>query len=147
MVFQSFNAPPEARDHMATKFWRFAYEEASLEQIIRSNTLPFPDFARYPYAKNNSPEKVRTELRAGHFVFLANFDDTRLAGKISAVGRVENVSEDSVTITWRRLARHKTVTPNPQGGLAQWKKEGVFRFADGPAKRYDLAAVVQKHFA
>ena len=131
---------------MATKFWRFAYEEAALEQIIRSNALPFPDFARYPYAKNNSPEKVRTGLRAGHFVFLANFDDTRLTGKIAAVGRVENVSPDSITITWRRLARDKTVEPNPQGGLAQWKMEGVFRFADGPAKRYDLAAVVQKLF-
>ena len=84
---------------MPTKFWRFAQEEASLEQIIRSNALAFPDFARYPYAKNNSQEKVWTELRAGHFVFLANFDDTRLTGKIAVVGRVENVSPDSVTVT------------------------------------------------
>ena len=131
---------------MPTKFWRSAYEEASLEQIIRSNALPFPDFARYPYAKNNNPEKLRTELRAGHFVFLANFDDTRLTGKIAAVGRVEKVSPDSIAVTWRRLSRDKTVAPNPQGGLSQWRKEGVFRFADGPAKRYDLAAVARKFF-
>lgn len=132
---------------MATKFWRFAYEDALLEQIIQSNVLPFPDFTRYPHAKNNNPEKIRSELRAGHFVFLANFDETRLTGKITAIGRVENVSPDSVTVSWWRLAREKTVAPNPQGGVAQWKKEGVFRFADGPAKRYGLAAVAQKYFA
>jgi hypothetical protein len=131
---------------MATKFWRFAYEEASLEEIVRSNALPFPDFARYPYAKNNSAAKVRGDLRAGNFVLLANFDHTRSTGKITAVGRVENILPDSVHMTWRKLSRDKTVEPNPQGGIAQWQKEAVFRFDAGPAKRHDLAAIIRKLF-
>lgn len=131
---------------MATQFWRFAYDEAALEQIIRSRTLPFPDFAQYPHAKNNSVAKVREDLRPGHLVFLANFDNTRLTGKIVAVGRVEDILTDSVEVTWKKLAPGQTVNPNPQGGVAQWRKEGAFRFAAEPAKRYKLATVAKKLF-
>lgn len=131
---------------MATRFWRFAYDEGALEQIIGSSTLPFPDFARYPHAKNNSVAKVRGDLRTGHLVFLANFDDTSLTGRIAAVGRVENILPDSVEVTWKKVAPSRTVSPNPQGGVSQWQKEAVFKFAAEPAKRYGLAAVAQKLF-
>ena len=65
---------------MKKYFWRFAYDEARLGEILSSEDLVFPDLSRWPNASNKDKNKIIEKLRVGDYVLLANYDDPARAG-------------------------------------------------------------------
>ena len=111
-----------------TKFWRFAYEEDQLEQILRSHTVFYPSFQDWPKAKNNSKEKIEGDLDVGDFILLANFDRTSGIGTVRGVGKITSLSSEGIQGEWRKAIPRWSLTPEVSGGVQQWLKEGVFNF-------------------
>lgn len=131
---------------MRTKFWRFAYKEEALNDILASSSLAFPDLSRWPQAKNYSEEAITADLRVGHFVLLANFNSTAETGTVRGVGRIESIEDSIPKVQWKRPVPSWILQPDRRGGVPQWKKEGVFCFDVNPAKRYKLDALTKKLF-
>lgn len=131
---------------MRTKFWRVAYEESRLDEILASETLPFPDFSRWPQARNSSIEKVICDIRTGHFLLLANFDRTSRDGTVRGVGSVLGREGNGLEVRWKKPIPTWMLTPNDQGGVTQWINEPIFCFDASPAKRYQLQARCAKMF-
>jgi hypothetical protein len=131
---------------MRTTFWRFAYDEEQLREILNSDELVFPDLSRWPLAKNNSREKVVSALREGHFVLLANFNLSNEIGTVKGVGRIMGIEAGTVEMNWMRPIPSWSLTPNAQGGVQEWRNEGVFCFDVEPARRYKLQALTSKLF-
>ncbi|MCE9781703.1 hypothetical protein [Shewanella algae] len=132
---------------MRTSFWRFAYDEDQLHGLLETSTLEFPDLSRWPLAKNNTKEKIISDLREGHFILLANFNLTNKIGTVKGVGKIICIEDGVVEVEWKRPIPSWTLTPNEQGGVQQWKNEGVFCFDVNPTKRYKLPALTSKLFA
>lgn len=132
---------------MRTSFWRFAYDEEHLGDILGSNSLVFPDLSQWPLAKNNNEARILSDLKEGHYVLLANFNLTNEIGTVKGVGRVTSMDTNRVVMEWKRLTPSWSLTPNAQGGVQEWRKEGIFCFDAAPAKRYKLQARTSKLFA
>jgi len=131
---------------MITSFWRFAYNEQNLKEILSSESLTFPELSCWPEAKNNTEEKIISSLREGHFVLLANFDKSSEVGIIRGVGKVIKKENTAVAILWKKTIPSWSITPSRQGGVQEWVKEGVFCFAADPAKRYKFQERISKLF-
>ncbi|GGB82068.1 hypothetical protein GCM10011352_04840 [Marinobacterium zhoushanense] len=131
---------------MRTKFWRFAFDEDCLQQIVTANDLVYPDLSRWPQAKNNNPDNVSGAIRDGDFVLLANFDRTTEIGIAHYVGRVTKSDDSRLEVNWKKAVPKWSLGPNSAGGVQQWEKEGVFCFDVEPARRYKLAALTAKLF-
>lgn len=131
---------------MRTKFWRFAYNEIELKNILNSNQLLFPNLTDWPLAKNNTEEKVIADLNKGDFILLANFNPTNEIGTVRGVGRITEITDDSIVVLWKKPIPSWSLSPNRQGGVPQWNKEGVFCFDAPPAKRYKLNELTLKLF-
>ena len=126
------------------KFWRFNFESAAaVETSIASRSIVLPTHL-HPEAKNNPTEVVAKKLKIGDGVLLAEFSDSE--GVVHAIGVVRSLSSETQTIEvdWARVTARLSV--NPQGGFAQWQKEACFKFADDPAKRYNLTGLFTQHF-
>jgi len=126
------------------KFWRFNVESASaIETSVASRTIVLPS-RLHPEAKNNPEEVVARKLRVGDGILLAELLGSE--GVVHAIGVVRNLANEhqGVVIDWVRLSTR--LKPNPQGGLAQWQKEACFKFAEDPARRYNLAGLFSQHF-
>jgi hypothetical protein len=132
---------------MRTSFWRFAYDEDRLHDILGSNDLVFPDLSHWPLAKNKNETKIISDLKEGNYVLLANFNRTNEIGTVKGVGEVVRINTDGVKMKWKRPIPSWSLTPNAQGGVQEWIKEGVFCFDAEPAKRYKLQARASKLFA
>lgn len=125
-------------------FWRFNIESAAaVESSIASRSIVLPT-RLHPEAKNNPSEVVAKKLRIGDGVLLAEFSLSE--GIVHAIGVVRKLSRETqnVDVDWARLTVRLAV--NPQGGFAQWQKEACFKFAEDPAKRYNLARLFAHHF-
>lgn len=131
---------------MRTSFWRFAYDEQNLKAILASGSIVFPELSTWPQAKNNTVEKVTSDLRDGHFILLANFDRTSEVGIVKGVGKVIKNEGAGITILWKKPIPSWSLTPSKLGGVQEWVKEGVFCFEAEPAKRYKLQALASKLF-
>lgn len=120
-----------------TKFWRMAYEEENLKSIIDSGTLVFPDFKRWPMAKNKIASSITSDLRVGSVIFLANFKHYENTGTVRAVGEVSNIIGDEVEMRWKKvvpswsLVTHKIASE-------QWAQEAMFCFNVKPVKEFRL---------
>lgn len=126
------------------KFWRFNIESAvAVDNSIASRSIVLPT-RLHPEAKNNPVEIVARKLRIGDCVLLAEF--VAPEGVVRAIGVVRNLSGETqnVEVDWARVTTRLPV--NPQGGFAQWQKEACFKFADDPARRYNLAGLFAQHF-
>ena len=132
---------------MRTDFWRFAYEEDHLGEILKSNGLVFPDLSKWPLAKNRDEEKIISDFREGHFILMANFNLNSEIGTVKGVGRITKIEEGKVDVEWKHPIPSWSLTPNAQGGVKEWRSEGVFCFDAEPAKRYKLKALTSKLFA
>jgi hypothetical protein len=131
---------------MRTTFWRFAYDDELLEMIMASDKLYFPDLKRWPLAKNNTEEKIISALREGHFILLANFDLTSGIGTVRGVGKITAINDGQPAVLWKKPVPRLELTPDIQGGVKEWRGEGVFCFDAQPAKRYKLDAHTKKLF-
>lgn len=129
---------------MKTQFWRFAYDEALLKEILASNKLVFPELSRWPLAKNNNDEKVKSKLKAGQYILLANFNLNTEIGTVKGVGKIIEAEEFDYIVEWKKPIPSWSLTPNAQGGVQEWRNEGVFCFDAEPAKRYKLNALTSK---
>lgn len=114
-----------------------AYEEESLKSIIDSRELVFPDFKRWPLAKNNTVSAITSNLRVGSVIFLANFKYYESIGTVRAVGKVSEIIDEKVEMQWTKvvpswsLATHKIASEH-------WAKEAVFCFNPKPVKEFGL---------
>jgi hypothetical protein len=108
--------------------------------------LTFPDLSRWPLAKNDEPQKVMEKLRVGHFVLLANFHEGTQIGTVKGVGKIIGNDDDDLEVLWKKPIPSWTLTPNAQGGVYEWKTEGVFCFDAEPARRYKLSGLTSKLF-
>jgi len=131
---------------MRTKFWRVAYDEDRITEILASDKLPLPDLARWPSAKNKSSEKILSDLKAGDFVFLANFDAVKELGSVKVIGRILTKEQGVPTMNWKRPIPSLSLTPDTPGGVLAWRSEGIFCFDAQPVKRYKLEAITKKLF-
>ncbi|ACA88753.1 hypothetical protein [Shewanella woodyi] len=131
---------------MRTIFWRVAYEDEQLGEILKSKALVLPDLSRWPIAKNKNEEKIVSELKVGHFVLMANFNPNNEIGTVKGVGKITKNDVGSVEVEWKRPIPSWSLTPNAQGGVQEWRNEGVFCFDAEPAKRYKLQALTSKLF-
>lgn len=131
---------------MRTKFWRFAYKEEDLKDILASSSLVFPDLHRWPQAKNYSEEAILSDLRVGHFVLLANFNSAVETGTVRGVGKITSIESQTPQVDWKKPLPSWVLQPDQRGGVAQWSKEGVFCFDVNPAKRYKLDSLTKKLF-
>ena len=77
------------------------------------------------------------DLRAGHGILVATWDEARSQGRIHALGVVTAVDKSTMvaTVEWRRA--NFTLRPNPSG-RTQWRTRANFGFSPGPAERYGL---------
>lgn len=132
---------------MRTAFWRFAYDDEQLGEILKSNDLVFPDLSRWPLAKNRDKEIVISDLKEGHFVLLANFNLNNEIGTVKGVGRITKNEGGRIKMEWKHPIPSWSLTPNAQGGVHEWRTEGVFCFDAEPVKRYKLKALTSKLFA
>jgi hypothetical protein len=126
------------------KFWRFNIESAAAVEIsIASRSIVLPTHL-HPEAKNNPSVVVAKKLKIGDCVLLAEFSVSE--GIVHAIGVVRNLASETqnIEIDWARVTARLSV--NPQGGFAQWQKEACFKFADDPARRYNLAGLFTQHF-
>lgn len=131
---------------MQTIFWKFSYTEDCLDSILASGDLPFPDLKKWPQAKNHDVQTIREDLRMGHYVLLSSFNNNTEEGTVRAAGRVENIEGEKITMTWTRVKPSWSLLPHKQGGVTQWKNEGVFRFDEQPANQYMLERKLIKLF-
>ncbi|WP_454833525.1 MULTISPECIES: hypothetical protein [Pseudomonas] len=131
---------------MQTIFWKFSYAEHFLDAIVASDDLPFPDLAQWPQAKNHDIRTIRNDLRIGHYVLLATFNKNTNEGTVRGAGRVESIDGEKITMTWTKVKPSWQLLPHPQGGIAQWRKEGIFRFDVQPANHYKLENRLAKLF-
>ena len=131
---------------MRTKFWRFAYNDNLLKDIMASGQLIFPGLDLWPAAKNDSEEKIMSSLKVDHFILLANFDSTSETGTVHGVGKVINIKNGEPIIKWKKPIPSWALQPDRRGGVPQWKKEGVFCFDVNSAKRYKLDSLTKKLF-
>ncbi|MBF8161695.1 hypothetical protein IVE04_11100 [Pseudomonas mendocina] len=131
---------------MRTKFWRFAYEASEFASIINSDELPFPEFRKWPNAKNGSRGQIIEDLKIGDFILLANFDCPSETGTVKAVGQVITKNNNEIVMHWKKVIPSRSLTPNIQGGVNVWNTEGVFCFDVEPARRYRLVEFAQKLF-
>jgi len=131
---------------MRTKFWRFAYDEDKLKDILASNELFFPNLSIWPSAKNNTEEKIIRDLKAGYFILLANFDSISETGTVRGVGKIISLENSQPVMQWKKPIPSWSLHPNRRGGVPQWEKEGVFSFDVNPAKRYKLGTLTKKLF-
>lgn len=127
------------------KFWRFNFESlTAVENSIASRSIVLPT-RLHPEAKNNPADAVARKLKIGDGVLLAEFISPE--GLVRAIGVVRNISSETqnLEVDWERVTARLPV--NPQGGFAQWQKEACFKFAEDPARRYNLAGLFSQHFA
>lgn len=131
---------------MRTQFWRFAYDEDLLDEILASDQLYFPNLKLWPRADNNSIEKIVADLKSGYYILLANFDMNTELGTVRGVGKVIEIRDGHAVMHWKKPIPRWSLTPDRQGGVEEWRKEGVFCFDVAPAKRYKLDALTKKLF-
>ena len=132
---------------MRTEFWRFAYDDESLKEILASDKLVFPNLGRWPSAKNDTEEKITHDLMIEHFILLANYNRTSETGTVRGVGKVINLENPQPLIQWKKPIPSWSLHPNRRGGVQQWENEGVFCFDVEPAKRYNLDSLTKKLFS
>lgn len=132
---------------MKTAFWRVAYEDEQLGEILKSKALVLPDLSKWQVAMNKNEEKIVSEMKVGHFVLMANFNPNSEIGTVKGVGKITKIEEGNIEVEWKRTIPSWSLTPNAQGGVQEWRKEGVFCFDAEPAKRYKLPALTSKLFA
>ena len=132
---------------MKTAFWRVAYEDEQLGEILKSKALVLPDLSKWQVAMNKNEEKIVSEMKVGHFVLMANFNPNSEIGTVKGVGKITKIEEGNIEVEWKRTIPSWSLTPNAQGGVQEWRKEGVFCFDAEPAKRYKLHALTSKLFA
>jgi hypothetical protein len=126
------------------KFWRFNVESSTaIEASMKSRSIVLPS-RLHPEAKNNPEEVVTKKLRIGDGILLAELLGSE--GVVHAIGMVRHLANEHqiIVIDWMRLSTK--LKPNTQGGLAQWQKEACFKFAEDPARRYNLAGLFLQHF-
>jgi len=134
------------RINKTMRFWRFDFDSNEMvDTCIKESTI-LPPTRTPPAAKNKPNDVIQNKLKAGDGLLLASFDRMRDEGHVMAIGIVKgkyNETPDPI-VTWKRIKF--TLSPNPGGGVAQWKKEACFKFADSPAKRYRLESRFNKLF-
>lgn len=126
------------------KYWRFNIESAvTVENSIASRSIVLPT-RLHPEAKNNPAEVVAKKLKVGDCVLLAEFMAPE--GVVRAIGVVRKIPSETqnVEVDWVSITARLPV--NPQGGFAQWQKEACFKFANDPARRYNLEGLVTQYF-
>jgi hypothetical protein len=125
-------------------FWRFDIQsKTAVDDSISSRSLVLPT-QRHPAGKNDPASMVDKKIKVGDGLLLAQLQGAE--GVVHAIGVVRELQNNNhgIVVDWVCIS-HK-LQPNPQGGLAQWQKEICFKFADAPAKRYNLGGLFQKHF-
>lgn len=127
---------------MTKVFWRVDYEGTFDKQLMMENgKLAWPRGL-----SADDRRRLGKQMRIGHGVILAKLRGK--TGVVEAVGRVTGVGphparQYEVSISWVELPTTR-LTPDTTG-LAKWKKHPIFKFSDAPAKRYQLAALIEKH--
>ena len=89
-----------------------------------------------------------SEIRPGHGLIMAVWDESRKVGVSLSIGVVLNVDEISGVAEVEWMKRTIEFSPSPQGGVAQWSKpKGWFKFAKNVAARYRLREWFEKDFS
>lgn len=120
------------------KFWRFeAFSGETVDECIQTKRIKMP-IHFYSDPESYSNKVIKEKLRQGDGILLADFDVDKGLGLVHAIGSMIGRDEENnePIINWK-MSKF-TLVPNPQGGVAQWKKNSCFKFADDPAKRYGL---------
>jgi hypothetical protein len=130
---------------MRTIFWRFAYDETKLQLILSESKLVFPNFTQWPLSKNTE-DKVLLDIKVGHYILLANFNLNTNTGAVRGVGKIISKEDTGFVVEWRKPVPFWNLSPNVQGGIQQWRNEGVFCFDATPVKHYKLAPLTEKLF-
>jgi hypothetical protein len=124
-------------------YFRFSYDsEEALNSMITEGSLRQP-MIRLSGGTYDPKKCIEQTVKIGDGILLARFDIDESAGEVVAIGIVQN-EKPATKVLWKPI-RFK-LFPNPQGGVAQWKKEVCFKFNEQPAKRYKLAEIFAKHF-
>lgn len=125
------------------KFWRLHYDsEESLKTMLSEGKLLSPKH-RFIGGRYNPDNFISELIRLGDGIILARFDIDNSVGEAVAIGIVQN-EKPATLVAWKPVTF--LLHPNPQGGIAMWRKEACFRFDDIPAKRYQLTNIFAKHF-
>ena len=130
---------------MRTQFWRFAYEENSLQSIVNSENLPFPEFSPLSDGKHNSVADVISSIKPGSVIVLANFNDAENSAIIRALGKVKDIKEDEVKVEWKKLVPSVSLYPH-KISAKQWLKESVFLINPQRVKDFKLDNLKSKLF-
>lgn len=119
-------------------FWRLAYmSEQDAERMIGFSSFISPR----PFQKDtvaSIKKKVSTDIRVGHGIILANFDDSNKAGKAIAAGLVTEKS-DAITIKWKRI--NSDLSASSSSAIGYWRHSSLFKFYSERAKELKLAAL------
>lgn len=119
-----------------TRFWRVYYDsERALTGMLTHGTLVAPT-SRLIGGRNDCSQIVASKMKLGDGLVLARFDLDRGIARVVAIGILQNQSPGTL-VNWR--SAQFELAPNPQGGVAQWKKEVCFKFDNKVATRYRLA--------
>lgn len=131
---------------MKTRFWRLAYDDELLPDILNSTEIMFPDLKRWPLAKNNDRTNVMSSLLTGDFILLANFDRASEIGTVRGVGRISQNGEEELKVKRKKPIPSWSLTPDVPGGIQQWVNEAIFYFDSEPARRYKLVGLTCRLF-
>ena len=125
------------KKRVPTKYWRFAYDEASLTSILEGDKLVFPDFKLWPRANNKAAAVIASELRVGGFIFLANFKDFEKVGTVRGIGKIIHTSNENTEICWKKVVPSWSLTIHKIASK-QWSNEAVFCFNAKPVTEFKL---------
>lgn len=130
---------------MRTQFWRFAYEENSLDSIVNSEYLPFPEFSNLSDGKHNSVADIISRMKLGSVIILGNFNDVENSATIRAVGKVKDIKEEVVKVEWKKLVPSVSLYPH-KISTKQWLQESVFLINPQRVRDFKLDKLKSKLF-
>lgn len=126
------------------KFWKFEGRESAEIQALRVSGGAPSEGSCAPGCTNTNAT-VLTRVREGDGLLLAHLDggDACIVG----LGLVRAVQRGHGPTSVEWVEHSATVSPNPQGGLANWRQKSAFEISADPAKRYGLRQMFRKRFA